>query len=213
MMVIFLVDGFNLYHSICDAIADGKAKGQSLKWLNIKALCESYLSAISPEASLAQVHYFSAIMKHRIKDDPTIEIRHNLFMRCLRDTGIENHLGHFKEREFYCPNCKGTRQRHDEKETDTSIASHVFKFLKTDSADCIILVSGDTDFYPVLQIAKELYPEKKFGVLFPYARRNDKLATVVDYDFKIKPEKYAMHQFSNPHVCTTGTKIKKPATW
>ena len=38
--VVVLVDGFNLYYSICDAVND---TGASLKWLNLKGLCESLL--------------------------------------------------------------------------------------------------------------------------------------------------------------------------
>ena len=39
--VVVLVDGFNLYYSICDAVND---TGASLKWLDLKGLCESLLA-------------------------------------------------------------------------------------------------------------------------------------------------------------------------
>ena len=39
--VTFIIDGFNLYHSVCDAERD--LKGASTKWLDIKSLCSSYL--------------------------------------------------------------------------------------------------------------------------------------------------------------------------
>ena len=47
--VAFLVDGFNVYYSILDAIND--LGGISLKWLNLRAFCESYLHLFGPKPS------------------------------------------------------------------------------------------------------------------------------------------------------------------
>jgi len=38
-IVIFLIDGFNLYHSLIDASYDLKLNGKGTKWLNIYSLC------------------------------------------------------------------------------------------------------------------------------------------------------------------------------
>jgi hypothetical protein len=47
---VFIIDGFNLYHSTRDASND--LGGQSTKWLDVRALCESYLYTISKTARL-----------------------------------------------------------------------------------------------------------------------------------------------------------------
>lgn len=38
---VFIVDGFNLYHSVVDAARD--APGATTKWLDLRKLCSSYL--------------------------------------------------------------------------------------------------------------------------------------------------------------------------
>ena len=58
----FLIDGFNLYHSV-DAAAHA-LKSQSTKWLDLKAFCSSYLAPIGNRAVLGPVHYFSALAIH-----------------------------------------------------------------------------------------------------------------------------------------------------
>ena len=59
----FLVDGFNLYHSLVDASRD--TGGVGTKWLDLRALCASYLSGIGGGAQISQIVYFSALAVHR----------------------------------------------------------------------------------------------------------------------------------------------------
>jgi len=63
---MFLVDGFNLYHSLIDAQKDSGLK--SAKWLNLKQLCSSYLhnagQAVGRRAEIENVYYFSASPTH-----------------------------------------------------------------------------------------------------------------------------------------------------
>ncbi len=58
----FIIDGFNLYHSVIDASKD--LGGVSTKWLNIRALCDSYLHLIGGNAQTQGVYYFSAPAHH-----------------------------------------------------------------------------------------------------------------------------------------------------
>ncbi len=59
--VAFLVDGFNVYHSIREAIKDGSG---SSKWLDYHSLCRSYLNVFGRKAHLERVVYFSAYATH-----------------------------------------------------------------------------------------------------------------------------------------------------
>jgi len=42
--VSFLIDGFNLYHSVCQALADGRVV--HAKWLNSDSFCTSLLTDV-----------------------------------------------------------------------------------------------------------------------------------------------------------------------
>ena len=67
MRVAFLIDGFNVYHSIREAIKDG---GGSLKWLDYLGLCKSYLSVFGRDAQIVSVTYFSVYATHLQQSHP-----------------------------------------------------------------------------------------------------------------------------------------------
>ena len=62
MRVAFIVDGFNLYHSIKDAERMVPARPQ--RWLDLRAFCQSYVRNFGRAAVLDGVYYFSAIATH-----------------------------------------------------------------------------------------------------------------------------------------------------
>jgi len=102
--VTFLVDGFNLYHSVRDA---EKIFKNSTTWLDIKKLCSSYLHLIghvvSDKTELKNIYYFSALAKHLEATHPDVTARHQDFIKCLKDTGVLIELSRFKPKEIKCP--------------------------------------------------------------------------------------------------------------
>ncbi len=115
----FLIDGFNLYHSILDAINLNKIPS-SCKWLNLKSLCTSYLHLIGNKDNKAQIEdifYFTSYTKHS-KDKIK---RHKLFVDGLKSVGIKVVFGKFKNRHITCKHCKKNFTRQEEKETDVAI--------------------------------------------------------------------------------------------
>lgn len=63
----FVIDGFNVYHSLVDASkALGLPDERGTKWLNLRALCESYLPLFGSDATLAGVHYFAVRTANRL---------------------------------------------------------------------------------------------------------------------------------------------------
>ena len=114
MRVIFLIDGFNLYHSIRDVI-DKKLGGPHLKWLDIQGMCGQILrdsECIPTTARVSGVRYFTALAKHMEARYPGTVKRHEAFIEAQRVQGTTVHLAKFKKKG------KG----HVEKETDVAIA-------------------------------------------------------------------------------------------
>ena len=94
MRVIFLIDGFNLYHSISDAQKDS---GLGSKWLNIHSLMSSYLEHLSNDAFIENIYFFTAIRTHVQKFNPDTVKRHKNYLNLLKETSIEVVEGKFKK--------------------------------------------------------------------------------------------------------------------
>ena len=213
----FIIDGFNLYHSVATASDD--LGGVSTKWLNIRALCDSYLHLVGGNAQTQGVYYFSALAHHLSVVNPGVVQRHKLFIRCLRETGVMVELSRFKEKgvKFRFSNAmgdslRGELKRHEEKETDVAIAAKLFELLVNNDCDTAILVTGDTDLAPAVKTAQNLFPQKGIRFAFPYRRKNKELAKLAP-SFNIDNRHYAAHQFADPLTLPGGQVLNKPPTW
>lgn len=194
----YLVDGFNLYHSLADAQRD--YHGAQTKWLDLASLCRRFLPLIAQArgatASLEEIWFFSAPPTHRSQEK---QARHALYVDCLQETGVHVSMAQFK--------------RAKEKETDVAIAAKLFEICHTDAADSIVLVTGDTDLAPAVRMCLNLFPGKTLLFAFPYKRVNDELRILAPGSFKIKAKTYFKHQFPDPLILQDGTTIAKPITW
>ena len=206
--VVFLVDGFNLYHSIVDIAR--YCNGLNLKWLNISSLCRSYLHLIDKHAVAESIYYFSALAYHL--HDRDVISRHETYIKCLRETGVKEQLSKFKRRIIHLPH-GGKMTRHEEKETDVAIASKMFEVLFNDECDTVVPITGDTDLAPAVETAKRLFPDKSIIFAFPYRRKNDELAQMAPGSFKIHTSSYSKHQFPDPLTLSDGATIPKPSGW
>jgi len=208
---IFLIDGFNLYHSVVDASHD--LKGKTTKWLDIKSLCSNYLSVIGNKSTLERIYYFSALAEHLQSTDPGKITRHLKYIDCLKSTGIAVELGRFKPRSVWCDKCSSKLIRHEEKETDVAISIKLFEIFMKNECETAVLVTGDTDLAPAIRSVKRLFPDKTICSLFPYKRKNYELSQLVHNSFKIRKERYVQHQFPDPVILQDGRKISKPTSW
>jgi len=212
--VSFIVDGFNLYHSVRKAEYVIK---KPTKWLNIFELCRSYLpnigGVVNKITRLQKVYYFSALATHIEPSDPDVTKRHKRFIECLEDTGIIVQLGRFKQKEIKCPCCSRTFIKHEEKETDVAIGIKLFEIFHRNECDTAVLVTGDTDLSPVISTAKNLFPLKTILFIFPAFRKNKELAALAPGSFTIKPKQYAKYQFPDPYCFSDGKTISKPLSW
>jgi len=207
--VVFLIDGFNLYHSVLDIRYHHK--GLLVKWLDICGLCNSLLHNIDITATLEKVYYFSAYAYHL--NDPGVIQRHTDYIECLKSTGIEPILGRFKPKTINCPFCKRDFKKHEEKETDVAIASKLLEVLEDKQCETVVLVTGDTDIIPAIKTANSLFPHNLVLLAFPFGRKNKELQQIASRSFKIRLKSYVNNPFPNPVVLANGTEIYKPASW
>jgi len=205
--VCFLVDGFNLYHSIIEALEVQPAA--SMKWLDLLALCRSYLSAIGRDATLERIFYFSALPEWR----PDKMARQAIYVAAFKTTGVEVQLGRFKEKEAMCFSCGATFKRHEEKETDVAVAVKLMELFLLNACDTVVLVTGDTDLAPAIRTAKVRWPEKKVWALFPFGRHNAELKAIAHGHIKIKANAYLKSQIPNPIKISDAELLWKPTGW
>lgn len=135
--VCFLVDGFNLYHSIEDIASAND--GLCLKWLDIHALCRSFLHIIGNNSQIEKIYYFTALAYH-LNNQSVID-RHENYIKCLEHYGIEVTKGEFKEKRVRCTWCQREFLKHEEKETDVSISIKILELLYEKSCDSIVIIT------------------------------------------------------------------------
>lgn len=231
MRVRFLVDGFNLYHSV--KAAEKHLGTGPLRWLDLHALCRTIVrSSLGPGNTLDGVHYFSALARHLERRKPDVVQRHKTFIAAIESTGVEVTLANFKRKErpfsledmrlqvqpfrrwFRIPTrrVRLSAVTHEEKETDVAIACKLLELLCHGKCDIALLLTGDTDIAPAIRTANTLYPKTSVGVVFPFKRHNRDLERLVSFHVRISAQLYATHQFPNP-VIAGHKRIDKPGSW
>lgn len=210
MRVIFLIDGFNLYHSVLQIEKD---TGYCTKWLDISSLCKSYLHLFGKKANLEDIFYFSAIPYYLNNTNPNKILRHKKYITCLKSTNIQTILGRFKEKTIYCNKCKSWVLHREEKETDVAIGVKLMEIFFRNECDIAILFSGDTDLTPALKECQSLFNNKKVMFAFPYKRKNKELDSLAPDSFSLNYKQYIKYQFPNPVTLKSGLQIYKPSKW
>ncbi|MEO0743650.1 MAG: NYN domain-containing protein [Bacteroidota bacterium] len=212
--VTFLVGGFNLYHSLRNA--DRDLGGATTRWLDLVALCESFLYVFRTQqqrAELEEVHYVSALARHLEATNPNVTARHRRYLDCLRETGVQVHFNRFKKKTSRCAVCNTKNKHYEEKETDVALAAKLLELLIRDACDTVVLVTGDTDLAPAVRAAQSLFPQKRVAFAFPYKRKNKELAKLAPDSFVIGAKQYVRHQLADPFQLANGTQLAKPPTW
>jgi len=209
--VCFLIDGFNLYHSIKDV---NKIHGVKAKWLDLHSLCQSYLYQFGKDAILKDIFYFSAYPNHLMNTHPDTIARHKNLIACFEDLGIKVILGRFREKKVYCSSCKTHIIKHEEKETDVAIAVKIIELFHNDDCDLQVIMSGDTDLAPAVRTSISLFPKKQICFAFPFNRKMKELSNLSTLpSFSISWVNYQKHLLPDPYILKSGTSISKPKTW
>ncbi len=153
---IVYIDGFNFYY--------GAVRGTPYKWLDM----EKCFLKLRPGDDIRRIWYFTALV------DGTKGIRQQTFLRALATKPlVQVILGKFKLKQVRCgvTNCTypGSRifEMPEEKRTDVNIALQLLDDANHDRADQFIIVSGDSDLVPALEIVKTQWPKKRLVVYVP----------------------------------------------
>ncbi len=198
--VICFVDGFNLYHSI------DELKRPFFKWLNLKHLAQQFLKA---DETLQEVYYFTAYANWNTdKRD-----RHKRYVRALKTEGVQVVLGTFKRKYLKCRRCQQRFRSFEEKRTDVNIALHLYALAAGDTYDTALIISGDGDLYPAVEMIKKDYPNKRVGIVFPMNRHRGDLNQLADFDFAIQENHLRAARLPDAIVLKDGTTLTCPAEW
>lgn len=208
------VDGFNLYYGMVE-------KGwQRYKWLD---LYNFSLRIIPNGYQLSRVWYFTS----RIKGNVNKHNRQQTYLNALATHNGENinirygnyqtfdtHCKYCGEKPIYCRNCGNVYSKPNEKKTDVNVATYMLTDCIEGLTDCVLLVSGDSDYEAPLLEIKRLYPHVQRVTAFPPRRRNPFLEGLCNESFDIAEASFAESQLPNPVISKkTGKKYTKPTEW
>lgn len=176
-------------------------------WLDYQTLAQRFARKL--KGSVADVFYFSALAYW----DQGKIYRHQIFLEALESRGIKIVMGNFKEKDRFCNNCRQFVMQREEKQTDVNIALHLLNEAYNNSYDIAMIMTNDTDLIPAIAMTRQVFPQKKVGVLFPIGRRAHELKQNCNFYRHTKPADFSQCQFPDPHVLPSGRTINKPAEW
>lgn len=217
MKVWFFIDGFNFYHSVQAALKD-KPESQ-LMWIDLKMLCEQHIHIIGSHAVLAGVDYFTAIPDYLIStadaDDEAKGkvLRHKLYIRANEASGVGIHYG-FIDRNGKSKVTENGAVVYEwrEKGTDVKLACAILERAKNNDYDLALIISGDTDYLPLVEILPRMYgKEIRFGL--PYKRETKMIKEKSPHSFSLSLDSYEKCQFPPSITLPNGTRIYCPQKW
>lgn len=153
----FYFDGFNLYHAI-DALGD-----DSLKWLNLKSLAESYLRADDVDV---KVSFFTALNSW----EPNKRKRHVAYVTALESFGVTVHLSSFDKVSKYCHRHDRWCQMREEKQTDVALGVAMFADCYQLGLERVVLFTADSDQIPSVRAIKQAFPDTELFLVAPPKR-------------------------------------------
>lgn len=197
--VMAYVDGFNLYFGMIESVLD-------TKWLDIRKLVQSRLQG---NQELVGIKYFTS----NITNDPPKEARQRTYIDALETTDILIIRGKYESKEVNCTGCGKVWFRSNEKKTDVNIATAlIFDALK-DKFDVAILISGDSDLVPAINMVHDEFPPKIVTVFFPPNRHNTSVASAATGSMILGKPLLKKCQFDEEVIKSDGFILRKPSTW
>jgi len=214
MKTTFLIDGFNLYHSVDEYFSE---TGNMAKWLDVEGLCRSLLPSMARDLGermeLASVYYFTARNSHLQRRDGSRVQRQAIYLKALAATEVTIVHGAFKKVSRKCHECGAVYSGHEEKKTGVAIACKALELCFSSEVDAIVLVTGDTDQVPPFEYIGSQFPTIHRIIAFPRGRENRELSRVADIDYTFDGSSYSSNQLPQTIPLSSGKEITKPSVW
>lgn len=201
--VLFLIDGFNVYHAF-----DEKQEYHKYKWLDYFALAKCF---VTKNDKIVDVILFTAYVPW----DPNKKCRHKKLTQALESKGVKIVLGKFKHIDRKCRLCHRTYPTYEEKHTDVNIAIYLFRAAMNNDYDTAIIISADSDLVPAVREVKNVFPDKKIGLITPIGRSSKELQKLCDFRKKMKKKQLETSQLPNIVTIdsTKGIIVQRPSSW
>ncbi len=154
--VMIFIDGQNLFYG-CDSYQHG------FTWDYDKLV--TLLTNLAPNRRLVEVYYHGSIVPNdqkRAGDDIRYR-KQQMFYNVIRQK-CKAEIKVTKFQSVDCPNCKTTFKQPKEKGVDVALAADLLTYGMTDDYDIAILVSGDSDYIPVLKKLSDRKPDVKIEI-------------------------------------------------
>lgn len=212
----FFVDGFNLYHSVTKVAQE--TSDESVKWLDLQGLARGILPLISPTASLASIHYFTALPEHLYLADPGRLQRHRTYVRALTAHGSLRPsiiLGRIAQQQVQLRTASGeiTGSIWREKGTDVALAMALLREASKGDMDEAVIISGDADYLPAVKVFREMYPDIGLRFAFPRGRASKELLREAPNSFTLTSAAYLSHRLPERIRLPSGKFLHCPAEW
>ena len=210
------MDGFNLYHSVTKVAQE--TSDESVKWLDLQGLARGILPLISPTASLASIHYFTALPEHLYLADPGRLRRHRTYLRALTAHGSLRPsiiLGRIAQQQVLVRTASAeiTWSIWREKGTDVALAMALLREASKGDMDEAVIVSGDADYLPAVKVFREMYPDIGLRFAFPRGRASKELLREAPNSFTLTSAAYLSHRLPERIRLPSGKFLHCPAEW
>jgi hypothetical protein len=205
--IIVYIDGFNLYY--------GVLRFSKEKWLDI----ERFFALLRPRDTIIKIRYFTALASGGKSADQLT------YLKAIETLPLVNVVrGRYKNKSVKClvHSCSVIDKDRffatpEEKRTDVNIAVSMLDDAYQNLCDHLVLVSGDSDLVPAVNMVKTRFPQKKVTVYVP--SRNPTRGAAVelrasadrDRDLPLILLRHSQLPASIPDG--SGGFILKPTTW
>lgn len=208
--VIAYIDGYNLYNGL-------KAKDwDCYYWLDLRRLCLNLLQLlrgqkfINGDYTLRDTKYFTS----KVKGNPRRHQKQKVYLEALEaHSRIVPFLGDSRLHPELCENCGYEKQIPEEKITDVYLSTEMVADAFNDKYDIALLVSGDIDQVPTIEVIKKNHHAKKIVSVFPPMRTNDNLAAISDGVLHITENELKNSLLPDEIVKPNGIILKRPKEW
>lgn len=208
---IWLVDGFNLYHSICQAEKLHEAAG--LRWMNPCLLAKPENGSPAPP-----VTYFTATPHHLRSTEPetlSAQLAYQRALTALRPK-VELRHGHFKQQLVNRRRGDGACEKQvewKEKGTDVAVALEAVRLAHGGCVDEIVVVSGDSDYVPLAELFLSSFKPIRLRFAFPLGRTSRALGRLAPGSFGLTIEDYRRARLPQRVMLPSGKFVVCPETW